>query len=143
MDRSQEVVAALLAMGEGEVARVVAAAAARRPGLEALHAAALRAAGSLPRDPVDPSLPGPAVPGSGHPDVLDGELVADPAPAFPDPPAGGGPVADRVAAAGGAAELDAASAAGRADAVGFDARQRAGRDRLARLREELRGEGPG
>ena len=154
MDRSNDVVAALLAMGEGELARVVAAAAAQRPGLEAVHAAALAAAGSLPRDPVDPAFPtppprpapggrapGPDLPMTGHPDVLDGELVADPDdPAAPLDPLDA--VAGRIAAAAGAAELDAGSPAGRADAAQWAQRQRAGRERLARIRAETRRDAP-
>lgn len=152
MDRTQQVVSALLALTDGELAQAVAAAAADRPALAALRSAALGAAASAWGQPARPPAPGgpahgdplptSAVPQAPHPDVLDGELVTD-TPPLPPPEPTADPFGRRVGLAAGAAELVAESAVGRATAASYDERRRAGRDRLAEIRRSMGPDTPG
>ncbi|KAA0021102.1 hypothetical protein [Antrihabitans cavernicola] len=149
-----DLTARLRALPDREFLDVVKAASADRPGLGAVHAAAAAEGAGSAAEPTTPPVPEiPPVPGlPSTPDLPTTTDVPPPiqmsAPA-PDYTAGGVPTFDRVrdkveqryGTALGSDELDRATPAGRSIAEQWDAREKAGHEKLDQIRKSMHASG--
>jgi hypothetical protein len=155
MTDSQSVADGLSRLTDEELARVIAAATAGRPGLASIAAAANAIGGDIPVSPDVPipgEVPFPAdVPIPPDPSVMPGVPVPPAGPGLPtamptpDYTDSGVPTFDsvrekietRAGTAAGATELDVESPAGRTVAEQWEERQKAAKSKLDEIRKTM------